>query len=82
MCLMGPDKFLHGQILSPDRLFTWIGANSVAVVFTRIHANFRAALKHGNRNPETETRIWNRKPESRIGNRNPESTNQRKQVLA
>ena len=36
---MGPDKFLHGRILFLDRLFTWIRANSVAVVFTRIRAD-------------------------------------------
>ena len=35
-----PDKFLHGRILFLDCLFTWIRANSVAVVFTRICANF------------------------------------------
>ena len=28
----GPDKFLHGRILLLDHLFTWIRANSVAVV--------------------------------------------------
>ena len=38
---MGPDKFLHGRILFLDSLFTWIRANSVAVVFTQIRAKFR-----------------------------------------
>ena len=37
----GPDKFLHGRILFLDPLFTWIRANSIAVVFTRIRAKFR-----------------------------------------
>ena len=36
-----PDKFLLGRILFLDRPFTWIRANSVAVVFTRIRAKFR-----------------------------------------
>ena len=40
----GPDKFLHGRILFPDGLFTWIRANSVAVVFTRIRAKFRPVV--------------------------------------
>ena len=37
----GPDKFLQGRILILDRLFTWIRANSFAVVFTRIRAKIR-----------------------------------------
>ena len=44
----------------------------------------RATLKSGNRNPESETRIRNRKPESGIRNpesgiRNPESGNHKSQ---
>ena len=34
----GLDKFLHGRILFLDRLFTWIRANSVAVVFTWVQS--------------------------------------------
>ena len=39
--LHGSGQVLHGRILFLDRLFTWIRANSVAVVFTRIRAKFR-----------------------------------------
>ena len=34
----GSDKFLHGRILFLDRLFTWIRANSVAVMLTRVQS--------------------------------------------
>ena len=38
--LHGSGQIFERMKFVPGRLFTWICANSVAVVFTRIHAKF------------------------------------------
>ena len=70
----GPGKFLHGRILFLDRLFTWIRASSVAVVFTGIRVKFRPVAAfdsrslprylsktlHGSGVYTSPSEIWNR----------------------